>query len=122
MSGETTVDKETRENRFGSPRIPFTQTSLAVQTPFGEINAARLLGAYGTNLGENDMAGDLSDYSPIKNPLNARNYGTDPVVGPVISTAMDKHLIGKSIKDPNQSKYTVFLLTPNEQRANQGKF
>lgn len=123
-SGESAEDKQTREERFGSPRIPLTNVSLAVQTPFGEINAARLIGAYGTNYGDssNDTLADISDFSPIKDPTDVRNYGSDPVIGPIISTLTDTDFRGKSIKDPDKSKYRESQLTPGEQNANRVKF
>jgi hypothetical protein len=121
-SGETPEDKQTREGRFGSPHIPFTNVSLAVQTPWGEVNAARLLGPYGTNYaGDNNMS-DLADMMPIKNPFDKKSYASAPDVGPLVSLATDSDFRGKSIKDPNVGWNGVSNLTPEEQRMNRAKY
>lgn len=123
MSGESEEDRKTRESRVGAPRIPFTNISLAVQTPYGEVNAARLVGAYSMNsLGGGDAADDLSDFSPIKNPFDKKSYGSDPLIGPLISTGLDTDFRGKSIKDPNADKYFGSDLPVEDQRKNQTKF
>jgi len=123
MSGEDEKDRKTRESRVGASHLPFTNISTNVQTPYGEINASRLLGFSSTFTPEDtgklgSLGTDISKYAPFQNPLDARNYTNDPIIGPVISLAIDKDFRGKSIADPKQNKYTGSLLTPGEQNLN----
>ena len=122
ISGETQVDRETREQRLGAPRIPFTNVSLAVQTPWGEVNASRLVGLYAMNqLGESGGTSDVADYLPFEAPA-LKNVGTDPLVGGALSVAVDTDFRGKKISDPDYSKYTGSLLTDEEKNANRVKY
>lgn len=129
VSGESEQDRKTREGRLGASRIPFTNISTSIQTPFGEINASRLLGSVSYNdINGNSMTGDLSDYSPIpipqKNQKTGKLYGfaNDPLLGPLASIGFDTDFRGKSISDPNENKYAGSLLTPIEKRINQAGF
>lgn len=117
LSGETPEDKKTREGRPFAPRIPFTDISMEFQTPFGAVNAARLLGTYSyTGIGED--GGDWADFLPY----NPKNKFNDPLTAPVAQVLEDKDFRGKSIKDPDANKFTGSTLSPEEQKANQGKF
>lgn len=131
VSGETPEDRAIRENRVGAPKIPFTNTSLEVQTPVGAVNAARLTGvASYTPVGGSTVGSDLSRVAPIQMPdikgsmngndprIALRNLGSAPDIGPLLGVATDTDFRGKSISDPNQNKYTGSLLTPSEKNAN----
>lgn len=121
VSGESPKDRKTRESRIGAPRIPFTNTSLAVQTPWGEVNAARLIGLYAMNSTDGNFNSDISKMMPFQTP-NARNVSSDPVIGPLIALGLDKDFRGKSISDPDQNKYTGSLLTDEEKNTNRLKY
>lgn len=101
LSGESAEDKGTREGRFGAPKIPFTDISLTVQTPWGEINAARFLPFYALN----EVNSDVSRFLPIQqNPLKPQGF-QDPLLGQFGQIAADTDFRGKSIKDPNNVTY-----------------
>jgi hypothetical protein len=123
MSGETKEEKNVRTNRVGSPHIPFTNIPLSIQTPWGEVNASRWMGVFtNTPVGGDSAVNNLSKYSPIQNPLNKKNYGSDVMVGPLISSLMDTDFRGKSIQDPSQSKFKPSTLTPGEKALNVGNY
>jgi len=118
ISGETDEERTIREKRVGAAHVPFTNISMNVQTPWGEVNASRLIGFSTTFTPEDSSLPDVSKYAPIQNPLDVRSYGSDPLIGPLISIATDKDFRGKSIADPNQNKYQGSLLTDSERNKN----
>lgn len=121
-SNETEEDKAVREDRLGAPRIPFTDVSLAVQTPWGELNASRLIGLYSLNqLNESSNTGDVFDYLPFEKPA-IKNLGSDPLIGGLVSLATDTDFRGKKISDPDYNKYTGSTLTSEEKNANRLKY
>jgi len=120
-SGETPEERKLRENRFGSAHVPLTDISLAVQTPWGEVNIARLVGASAYMTDGTQALNDLMRFSPVQNPLDPAKW-SDPILAPVAQTIMDKDFRGKSIADPNQNKYRESSLTPMEQNINRAKF
>ena len=121
----TTRDKETRENRFGSPKIPFTDISMTVQTPWGEVNAARFMPFYQLN----NIGSPLSKTLPISgNPLQPEGW-QDPLLGQFAQIAKDEDFRGKSIQDPDNVKFgdgtTKFEMDPlsaDEKRKNVFRF
>jgi len=119
LSGETEEDKNTRENRVGASKIPFTNTSLEFQTPVGAVNAARMFGLAAQNQ-PNGESGSFNRFLPLKKPT-PKNF-SDPVLGPFAQLYADTDFRGKSIKDPAQTKYKPSTLTDSEQRWNQAKF
>lgn len=127
-SGETPEDRETRENRTGAPKIPFTNISLEFQTPFGAINGARLFGLYANvPAGEANMnTSQLARMLPFQIPGSAdelkKSLGSDVLIGPGIATAFDTDFRGKSIADPDQNRYQQSTLTPGEQNLNRGEY
>ncbi len=134
-SGETPEDRATRESRVGAPRVPFTKVALEVQTPWGAVNAGRLLGyvAY-TPVGGATATSDLARVLPVQLPdigeaqeknnprIALKNLGSAPDIGPVLSVLADTDFRGKSISDPNQNRYQNSLLSDDEKRANQLNF
>lgn len=101
LSGETPEDKATRETRFGSPKIPFTNISLTVQTPIGELNLARFMPFYQLN----EVEGQIGRFLPIQaNPLKPQGWN-DPLLGQFAQIIADKDFRGKSIQDPDNTVY-----------------
>jgi len=122
FSGESREDQKIREGRLGSPKIPFTDTSMAVQTPWGEVNASRLLGVYTyPGPGQSSTTSAISDYMPFEIP-SKKTLGSAPDIGPLLSVAADTDFRGKSIADPSANKYTGSTLTPGEKNINRLRF
>jgi hypothetical protein len=126
-SGESPQDRKTREGRLGAPRVPFTNQSLEVQTPWGAVNAGRLLGLTTYN----DLVGgtteDVKRLTPFQSPVthdktgfhaNVPGLTSDPLLGPVIGLAMNKDFRGKQINDPDSAKFPSQPLSPKEQNKN----
>lgn len=108
LSGETPEDKQTREDRFGAPKVPFTDISLTVQTPVGEVNLARFMPQYQLN----DIGNPLSRALPIgTSPLTLKDGKVgvnsqglqDPLLGQIAQVAIDQDFRGKSIRDPENT-------------------
>lgn len=124
-SGETPEDKRTREGRFGTPVVPFTNIPLRFQTPIGEVNAARMFGMYetaGADTNDKNVVQRASKYLPIDIPTNAddamKMTGNDVMLGGIANQIFDRDFRGKSISDPEQSKYQPSTLTSGEKLAN----
>jgi hypothetical protein len=124
-SGETPEDKETREGRFGTPVIPFTQIPLVFQTPIGEINVARMFGMYetaGADTKNKNLVQRASKYLPFDVPTNKddviKSLGNDVLLGPIANQFTDTDFRGKSISDPDSNKYQESTLTDAEKAAN----
>lgn len=125
MSGESAEDKATREGRFGAPKVPFTDISMTVQTPWGEVNAARFMPFYQLN----NIGSPLSKTLPISgNPLQPEGW-QDPFLGQFAQIAKDEDFRGKSIQDPDNVKFgdgtTKFEMDPlsaDEKRKNVFRF
>jgi hypothetical protein len=120
-SGETPEDRETREDRFGAPKLPFTDISLTTQTPWGEVNVARFLPFYNLN----EIGGEASRFLPVQTSpvkrgedggfaFDVKNF-QDPLLGQVAQLIADEDFRGKSIQDPeNTGQFTEEL--PQEQK------
>lgn len=126
---ESDKDRETRENRFGVPVIPFTNIPLVFQTPYGEVNVARMFGMYetaGADTKNKNVFQRVSKYLPADIPTNAedlkKTMGNDVMLGGIVNLINDSDFRGKSITDPNQNKYQPTTLTKGEQRLNQLKY
>lgn len=125
LSGESAEDKATREGRFGAPKIPFTNISMAVQTPWGEVNAARFMPFYQLN----DIGSPVSKFLPIaQNPFTPSGW-QDPLLGQVGQAITDTDFRGKSIQDPENvkfadgtSKYQFDPLTDDQKKNNLLRF
>lgn len=134
LSGETPEDKKTREGRFGAPKIPFANTSLTVQTPFGEVNVARFLPFYSLN----EVQGDIARFLPFQQSPVSTEGGTvgfnakslqDPLLGQFGQILADTDFRGKSIRDPENVTYDSEGkvkkypdLSEDEQRSNVARF
>lgn len=118
FSGESEQDKQTREDRFGAPKIPFTDISMTVQTPIGEINVARFLPFYQLN----EIQGPLARFLPIQADPTKPEGWQDPLLGQFAQLAADKDFRGKSIKDPENTGQFSEPLSPEQERMNQARF
>lgn len=130
ISGESEEDRQTRENRFGAPKLPFTDISLNVQTPWGEVNVARFMPWYNLNeIGDSEVSKFLPvQESPItfedgKVKLNPAGF-QDPLLGQGVQIVMDRDFRDKSIQDPNNTdnKYQLDPLSDEEKRNNLLRF
>lgn len=130
-SGESPEDRKTREGRLGAPRIPFTNQSLEVQTPWGAINAGRLIGITTYNDLYNGAASDAKRFLPWQIPIrkgengiefNSEAAASDPLLGPIVSLMANKDFRGKSISDPDAAKYPNQPLSSEEQNKNRLNF
>lgn len=129
-SGETPEDRKTREGRLGAPRVPFTNQSLEVQTPWGAINVGRLLGVTTYNDTNGGVAEDSKRLLPFQPPVTNTENGVkfnpnfltaDPLVGPMLGQAIDKDFRGKSIKDPENNGQFLDQLSAKDQLINRAK-
>lgn len=131
-SGESSKDRKTREERLGAPRVPFTGQSLEVQTPWGAVNAGRLLGLTTYNDLVGGIGEDIKRLSPFQSPVtrdasgkltaNAGGLGADPLIGPLIQLGINRDFRGKNISDPDIAKYPSQPLTGEEQNKNRLNF
>lgn len=129
LSGESDEDRKTRENRFGTPVIPFTQIPLVFQTPWGEVNVARMFGMYetaGADTKNKNIVQRASKYLPFDVPTNKddliKSLGNDVMLGGVTNLITDTDFRGKSISDPDQTKYQPSTLTPTEKFVNRAGY
>lgn len=127
MSGETPEDRKTREDRLGAPRVPFTHQSLEFQTPWGAINAGRLLGLTTYNDLTGGVQEDVKRYLPWQIPvnkdktgyhLNPQSISADPLLGGLASVAINRDFRGKPITDPDVAKYPDQPLPKDQQNKN----
>ncbi len=130
LSGESPEDRRTREGRLGAPRVPFTNQSLEVQTPYGAINIGRLLGITTYNDLVGGVAEDSKRLMPFQPPVtntpdgvkfNPNFITSDPLVGGIVGQAIDKDFRGKSIKDPENSGQFQEPLSTKSQLANRAQ-
>lgn len=132
QSGEAPEDKATREGRMGAGKIPFTDISTEIQTPFGAVDVRRFLGPSVLNSPEGGTIGkSLEGLSPFPNPIettddgkrvNASAAGSDPLIGPLVQMGMDRDFRGKSISDPEGTDATIDELSGEEKLKNRLKF
>ena len=127
MSGETPEDRKTREERLGAPRVPFTNQSLEIQSPWGAINLGRLLGLTTYNDLTGGLQEDVKRYLPWQIPLKKDETGihlspqaisADPLLGPFASLVANRDFRGKQIADPDAEKYPSQPLSKDEQKKN----
>jgi hypothetical protein len=134
IMGEDEEDKETRENRAGAPKIPFTDISTEFQTPFGAFDASRFLGVYNReDLDGNDFTDEISKLLPFNviNPLKLNTaegktdavskMASDPLIGPLLSVLFDTDYRGKSISDPDGVRNGQQLF-PDEKLSDKDKW
>lgn len=134
IMGEDEEDKETRENRAGAPKIPFTDISTEFQTPFGAFDASRFLGVYNReDLDGNDFTDEISKLLPFNviNPLKLNTaegktdavskMASDPLIGPLLSVLFDTDYRGKSISDPDGVRNGQELF-PDEKLSDKDKW
>jgi hypothetical protein len=104
--------QKTREGRFGAPKLPFTDISMTMQTPWGELNAARFMPWYQlSGINDNGVEG-IAKYLPIaqspvvikdgKLEINGAGFA-DPLLGQVAQLGFDKDFRNRSIQDPQNT-------------------
>lgn len=120
-------DQQTREDRFGSPKIPFTDISMTVQTPWGEVNVARFMPFYQLNDVQNAYTRFLPlQESPIgfkdgKPVANGAGF-SDPLLGQAAQVLIDKDFRNKSIRDPENTGQFQDPLSGKDQAKNVARF
>lgn len=118
VSGESAEDKATREDRFGAPKLPFTDISTEVQTPWGAVNVARFLPFYQLN----NIQSGIGKFLPIQqNPLSPEGW-QDPLLGQFAQLAADKDFRKKSIADPDNTGQFVDELSSADRLKNRARF
>ena len=123
-----------REGRFGAPKIPFTDISTTVQTPWGEVNVARFMPWYQLNdISDTQVARFLPfQASPIERSpeggfqVNSKAMN-DPLLGQVVQLMADRDFRGKSIQDPavspeNKDQFRDAPLSDEQKRNNVLRF
>lgn len=131
VTGESKSDaQKAREDRFGAPKLPFTDISSTVQTPWGEVNAARFMPWYNLN----EIGGEVTKFLPYqqspvvlneeKNGLEFNGGGfADPLLGQIFQLATDKDFRNKSIQDPeNTGQLNRDPLSTEEKLKNVARF
>lgn len=131
VTGESkSDDQKAREDRFGAPKLPFTDISSTVQTPYGEVNAARFMPWYNLN----EIGGEVTKFLPYqqspvvlneeKNGLEFNGGGfADPLLGQIFQLATDKDFRNKSIQDPeNTGQLNRDPLSNEEKLKNVARF
>ncbi|MCA9333771.1 hypothetical protein KC963_01875, partial [Candidatus Saccharibacteria bacterium] len=108
VTGKSKSDaQKEREGRSTAPKLPFTDISMTVQTPWGEVNTARFMPWY--ELSNIEGGGFINKVLPIEPPVNVKDGKVqfnpqamdDPLLGQFVQIAMDKDFRGESIQDPN---------------------
>lgn len=118
LSGETPEDRATREDRFGAPKLPFTDISTEVQTPWGAVNVARFLPFYQLN----DIQSGIGKFLPIQqNPFSPEGW-QDPLLGQFAQLVADKDFRKKSIADPENTGQFVDELSNSDRNKNRARF
>lgn len=119
--------QKTREGRFGAPKLPFTDISMTMQTPWGEVNAARFMPWYSLNE-INDGAQKFLpiSQSPVrivdgKPEVNGAGFG-DPLLGQFFQMGFDKDFRNKSIRDPENTGQFREDLPADQQWKNVARF
>jgi hypothetical protein len=133
-TGKSKSDKQKqRESRFGAPKLPFTDISTAVQTPYGEINVARFMPWYQLSSINDEGAASVSKFLPFnqspvkiedgKLDINAAGFN-DPLLGQLVQLGVDQDFRGKSIRDPGNEdgKFRRDPLSNEDQLKNVARF
>lgn len=121
-------EQKQRESRFGAPKLPFTDISTTVQTPWGEVNAARFMPWYQLSGINDDAAGGVGKYLPIsqspviwkdgKPEFNGAGFN-DPLLGQFAQMAFDKDFRNRSIQDPkNTGQFELDPLSTGDKMKN----
>ena len=119
LSGEDEEKKKIREARKGIPKIPLPfglSVPLVWQTKYGEINVARYISPlylYDVGYSETDLQ-EISRFLPIqlinigKEELGEKTtqiaFG-DPLLGTIAQVLFDRDFRGKSIQNPDATRY-----------------
>lgn len=125
-------NQKEREGRFGAPKIPLTDISTTIMTPWGaEVNVARFMPWYQLNDIQDTAA---AKFLPLQNsPIRRGEEGgfelnpkgaNDPLLGQVVQLGMDEDFRGKSISDPENTgdKFKLDPLSDEQKRNNLLRF
>lgn len=126
-------DQKAREDRFGAPKLPFTDISTAVQTPWGEVNVARFMPWYQLSGINDEGVNAATKFLPIsQSPVEIRDGKLainpqamqDPVLGQLVQLGVDEDFRGKSIRDPGNEdgKFRRDPLSAEDQWKNVARF
>lgn len=132
MSGEDDDEKELRESRPFIPKIqlPGKDIPLVFMTPAGEVNVARYLSPYyNYDLGNREepiesyskmLPYQVQVYEKAEKGNKSRTFAIqDPFLGPLVSVFADRDFRGKSIQDPEATRYRSSGATAQEKTLNQ---
>lgn len=134
VTGKSKSDaQKERESRFGGPKLPFTDVSTAVQTPWGEVNVARFMPWYQLSGINDDGAASVSKFLPIsQSPVTFKDGKPqfngaafqDPILGQIPQIAADKDFRNKSIRDPGNEdgRFRRDPLSTTDQLKNIGRW
>jgi hypothetical protein len=129
---ETELEQELRESRPFIPKMDLGAVNipLVYKTKYGELNLARYITPYFYfDNGEDGALGSMTErFSPIKTVAtqgygkgNERDvlFGQDPILGTLYNALItDTDFRGKSISDPEASRYRASGITEEEKWKN----
>lgn len=135
-SGESEDKKEIRERRPYTPYIPkwfYGGAPLTIKTDVGEINAARFMSPfYSYEKSDNDYLDKYTKYLPFQlklvediNKDSKRVFfpKQDPFLGVWVSAIIDdKDFRGKSIQDPESTKYRNSSISSTDKTLNAANY
>lgn len=133
---EDELKKELRTNRPFIPKMElgFVNIPLVYKTKIGEINLARYITPYyffdsGDDGEDKILPGMLNRFNPYKE-VKSQGYGKgneseiafgqDPVLGTLYNIMLDTDFRGKSIQDPQATRFRASGVTNNEKWLNRG--
>lgn len=139
MSGEDDRERRIRASRPGFPKIPMPEMlggdiELGYKIGHNEFNVARLITPLFIYSGVDD--GDAYDawqkFSPLPLQVDtwtnhpsgtgtvnlAKNFGSDPILSPILQLWLNADFRGVPILDPKESKYVASTLTDKEKLTN----
>lgn len=128
---ETELEKEVRESRPFIPKMDLGAVNipLVYKTKFGELNLARYITPYYffDNGEDGALSSMTSRFRPDKwvtsqgygkgNELE-RPFGQDPVLGTLYNIMMDTDFRGKSIQDPDATRFRASGVTDGQKWVN----
>ncbi len=129
---ETELEKDLRENRPFIPKMDLGAVNipLVYKTKYGELNLARYITPYFYfDNGEDGALSSMAErFMPVKTVAtqgygkgNERNvlFGQDPILGTLYNALiLDTDFRGKSISDPEASRYRASGITDGEKWKN----
>lgn len=128
---EDELEKELREGRPFIPKMDLgvVNVPLVYKTKIGELNLARYITPYyffdnGEDGALSSMASRFNPYKSVvsqgygKGNESARPFGQDPVLGTLYNIMMDTDFRGKSIQDPEATRFRASGITDEQKWTN----